>query len=53
MYVENTVQLIDYILETDRRKRHVVGGILLSASFLFAGLAITVMTLKGEDKEDE
>lgn len=48
MHLENTVSILDYILETERR-RHVMGGILLSASFLFAGLAITVMTLKGEN----
>ena len=51
MYVESIVQVVDELLETDR-KRHVVGGILLSASFLFAGLAITVMTLKGDDKDE-
>jgi hypothetical protein len=29
-----------------KRKRHVIGGILLSAAFLFGGLAVTAMTIK-------
>lgn len=38
---------LDNILDT-RRKRHIVGGILLSASALFGGLAVTVFTIKNE-----
>ena len=38
---------LDNMLDTDR-KRHIVGGILLSASALFGGLAITVFTIKNE-----
>ena len=48
MPIEQTLETLDYMLDT-RSKRHVVGGILLSASLLFAGLAITVMTM---DKSD-
>ncbi|MCR5432357.1 MAG: histidine kinase [Lachnospiraceae bacterium] len=44
----NMVSALDYILNT-RRKRHITGGLLLSAAALFAGLAITVMSTKGED----
>jgi hypothetical protein len=29
-----------------------MGGALISVSLLFGGLALTVMTLKTEDKED-
>lgn len=29
------------------------GGILLSASLLFGGLALTVMTIQNEEDEDE
>lgn len=32
---------LDSMLDT-KRKRHIVGGILLSASALFGGLAVTV-----------
>lgn len=34
-----------FSLDTSR-KRHIVGGILLSASALFGGLAVTVLTIK-------
>ncbi len=50
MIIEQTVSVIDYILESSNR-RHVVGGVLLSASFLFAGLAITVMTMTEDSKK--
>ena len=35
-----------------KRKRHIVGGILMSISLLFCGLTFTVMTLKTEDNKD-
>lgn len=35
-----------------RAKRHIMGGALVSVSLLFGGLALTVMTLKTEDKDD-
>lgn len=35
------------------RKRHVLGGILLSISMLFAGLALTTITLKNEEDDRE
>jgi hypothetical protein len=40
--------MLDESLDT-RRKRHITGGILLSISLLFGGLAITVVSLKTED----
>ena len=43
---------ISMILDT-KRKRHITGGILLSASLLFGGLALTVMTIQNEEDEDE
>ena len=52
--VDNFIAIIDYILNTPR-KRHITGGILLSASLLFVGLALTVITLKhsaGTDEEE-
>lgn len=48
--IEEFVSLMDYILDT-KRKRHIVGGILLSASFLFGGLALTALTIKNEEDD--
>lgn len=42
------ISLIDVTLDS-HRKRHIVGGILLSVSLLFGGLAFTTMTI---DKEE-
>lgn len=51
--LENMMASLDYLLST-KRKRHIVGGILMSASLLFGGLAFTVVTLKTEkENEDE
>lgn len=44
------VQILDYTLNS-KRKRHITGGILLSVSLLFGGLALTAMTLRPEDEE--
>ena len=43
---------LDYMVNT-KRKRHMFGGILLSVSLLFGGLAFTVLTLKDEEDENE
>ena len=45
---ENFISMLDYVLDTTR-KRHITGGILLSVSMLFGGLAITVMTIRNEE----
>lgn len=50
--IGNFISMMDYILDT-KRKRHITGGILLSASSLFGGLALTVMTIQNEEDEDE
>ena len=50
--IGNFISMVDYILYS-KRKRHITGGILLSASLLFGGLALTVMTLKSEEEENE
>jgi hypothetical protein len=47
--IENILNMLDYSLGT-KRKRHIAGGILLSVSLLFGGLAFTVMSLKMEEK---
>lgn len=46
------ISMLDYVLDTPR-KRHITGGILLSVSLLFGGLALTVMTIKNEENYDE
>lgn len=49
---------LDYIIAMlektlgTRTKRHIMGGALVSVSLLFGGLALTVMTLKTEDKDE-
>lgn len=50
--IENFISMLDFVLNT-KQKRHIVGGILLSVSLLFGGLALTVMTINREDDEDE
>ena len=50
--IGNFISMMDYILDT-KRKRHITGGILLSASLLFGGLALPVMTIRNEEDEDE
>jgi hypothetical protein len=44
--------MLDHSLNTNK-KRHIAGGVLMSISLLFGGLALTIMTLKTEDKESE
>lgn len=44
--------MLDHALNT-KAKRHIAGGVLLSISFLFGGLAVTIMTLKTEDVDRE
>lgn len=46
------INSLDFTLDT-KRKRHIVGGILLSISALFGGLAITTMTLKEIEEINE
>lgn len=46
------VAMLEKTLGT-KAKRHILGGALISVSLLFSGLALTVMTLKTEDMEDD
>jgi len=48
--LENLIRMLDDVLDT-KRKRHITGGILLSMSALFGGLAFTVMTIKSEEAD--
>lgn len=48
---DKMVSVIDQTLNT-REKRHIVGGVLMSVSLLFGGLAITVMSLSNNDAKE-
>lgn len=50
--LEGVLASLDYLLG-NKRKRHIIGGVLMSTSLLFAGLAVTVMTLKMEKENGE
>lgn len=50
--LENVLSAIDYSLNT-KKKRHIIGGVLMSISLLFGGLAFTVVTLKMEGIKHE
>lgn len=50
--LENLLSMLEYSLNT-RKKRHIAGGILMSISMLFGGLAVTIITIKSEDIESE
>ena len=45
------VAMLETTLGT-KSKRHIMGGALISVSLLFGGLALTVMSLKTEDKDE-
>lgn len=47
--LEVLLDWIDGALDT-KKKRHIAGGILMSVSLLFGGLAVTVLTI---DKEEQ
>lgn len=46
------LSMIDHSLNTEK-KRHIAGGILMSVSLLFGGLAMTVLSVKSEPNEDQ
>lgn len=49
--LEWILSVLDRSLDT-KKKKHIAGGILLSTSLLFAGLAITIFTLKHEEEQE-
>ena len=49
--LDYVIAMLERTLGT-RAKRHIMGGALISVSLLFSGLALTVMTLKMDDKEE-
>lgn len=50
--IDMTVSVLDSILNS-KRKRHIAGGILLSVSLLFGGLAFTALSIGTEDEDSE
>lgn len=46
--LESMFLFLDYLTDT-QRKRHIVGGLLMSVSLFFGGLAFTMMTVKEGD----
>lgn len=50
--VDEIVSLVDCALDT-RKKRHIVGGVLISVSLLFGCLAFTVITIQNEEDKNE
>ena len=44
--------MLDYALDTGR-KQHIIGGLLLSASLFFGGLALTTLPIKAKEDLDE
>lgn len=50
--LENMFLFLDYLTDT-QRKRHIVGGVLMSVSLFFGGLAFTMMTTKGEETDEK
>lgn len=52
-YLFETLELMDEAINT-KSKRHLAGGILLSMSLLFGGMAFTILTIKiDKEKENE
>ena len=50
--LERILSMLDHSLG-NKKKRHIAGGILMSVSLLFGGVAFTVITLKSDEKEKE
>lgn len=50
--LEELLSTLDLSLNT-KKKRHIAGGVLMSISLLFGGLALTIITLKSEEYESE
>lgn len=50
--LEEILSMLDLSLNT-KKKRHIAGGVLMSISLLFGGLALTIITLKTEDETNE
>lgn len=47
--LEILLDMFEEALDT-KKKRHIAGGILLSVSLFFGGLAVTVLTIDKEER---
>lgn len=50
--LEGILSVLDHALNT-KKKRHIAGGVLMSVSLLFGGLALTILTVKIDDSYEE
>lgn len=50
--IGNLISMLDYVVDS-KRKRHITGGLLLSAALLFGSMAITIMSIKDEEDDNE
>lgn len=50
--IERMLYMLQMSLSTSK-KRHITGGVFLSLSLFFGGLAVTAITLKPDDKEND
>ena len=50
--LEELVSMLDHALNT-KKKRHLAGGVLMSISLFFGGLAVTVLSLRTEENNYE
>lgn len=50
--IDTLVETVDYTID-NKRRRHIVGGFLISLSLFLAGLAVTTITLKEDTDEYE
>lgn len=47
--LEILLELVDELLDTKKR-RYIVGGVLMSVSLFFSGLSVTVILINKEEK---
>lgn len=50
--LKGIINTLEHILDNEK-KRHIVGGVLLSASIFFGALALTVISTKIEENKNE
>lgn len=50
--LEVVISSLEYLLN-NKRKRHIMGGILMSTFLLFAGLALTIISLNQEENNND
>lgn len=51
-HAKRLIATLEHLVST-KKKRHIVGGMLLSASIFLGGLALTVMSTKVEENYNE